>query len=662
MIRFSFKKGLVFIEQNTRWQLIRRLVTNKLQFESGIGEIKTINDTEALELWQKGDWVIDLQSLGTQGDVIYLATPQDLASFPEKWQKIAIRRKKYIDGVNPKVNRYEPVQWKEKILAVATEIDDNKPPCSASVHSWWKRYKITQSINSLLPKNKLGYSKKQDARYVIFEEVIKTVYLTAQKLPKLKVVKKIQEQINDINAGRDAENKIKNLSRSTIYRWLDELRQDIVDAARLGADAARIKYRMSMGGLRVDNILDRIEIDHTPLDIIIIDKVTMLPLGRAWLTLAIDKHSRMIMGFYISFNAPSSYSVMQCLKMVILPKELLLARFPDILGIWPACGIPILIAVDNGMDLHSIVLQGTCFELGIQILFCPAATPETKGSIERAIGTLNRDLIHTLPGTVFSSVDERGDYPSEEIAAIDMETLVHLVTKWVVEIYSMTPHRGIGTTPLLKWMESAKTAVIDLPAFPQQLEVIIGVPAKRTAFHYGIELEGLHYNNHILQEMRRVSGENMQVDLKFYEDQVLFVHVFDPHSKEYFQVDCVHEDYAKGLHREVHRLTRVNARKTFGDLYSMPQLMESLKSIEKIIKDAIHSKKMGTRKKGANLLMHDSVAVFNQQEPIVEAMKPVKSKKSTPPVALPGGINDDLPDLLSKLAKDMNFDNENDQS
>ena len=181
MIRFSFKKGLVFIEQNTRWQLIRRLVTNKLQFESGIGEIKTINDTEALELWQKGDWVIDLQSLGTQGDVIYLATPQDLASFPEKWQKIAIRRKKYIDGVNPKVNRYEPVQWKEKILAVATEIDDNKPPCSASVHSWWKRYKITQSINSLLPKNKLGYSKKQDARYVIFEEVIKTVYLTAQK-------------------------------------------------------------------------------------------------------------------------------------------------------------------------------------------------------------------------------------------------------------------------------------------------------------------------------------------------------------------------------------------------------------------------------------------------------------------------------------------------
>ena len=661
MLRFSFKKGLVFTELNTQWQLIRRLVTGKLQFENESGEIKLLLDKEVLQLWQKGEWVIDFESLGMQGEVIYLATPQSLENFPEKWQKIAIRRKQYIDGINPKEIRYQPTIWKEKIQLIAEEIGDKNPPCAASVHAWWRRYHHMQSINSLLPKTKSGYSKKQDARYVIFEDVIKTVYLTAQKLPKLAVVKKIHQKIDELNAGRDEATKIKKLGTSTIYRWLDELRQDIVDAARLGADAARVKYRMSMGGLKVSQILERIELDHTPLDVIVIDKTTMLPLGRAWLTLALDKHSRLIMGFYISFNAPSSYSVLQCLKQAILPKDQLLARFPDIKGIWPACGIPILIAVDNGMDLHSIAFQRTCFEIGIQILFCPAGTPETKGSIERTIGTLNRSLIHTLPGTVFSSVDERGDYPSEDLAVIDMETLVHLVTKWIVEVYNMTPHRGIGTTPLLKWEESAKSTTIDLPALPQQLEVITGIPARRTLFHYGIELDGLHYNSRILQEIRRISGENILVDLKFYEDQVSFIHVFDPHAKEYFQVECVHEDYSNNLHREVHRLARVQARKQFGEQYSMPQLMESLKSIEEIIKEAIRAKKMGTRKQGANLLMHDSVAVFEQLNPISEAMKPLKSKSANPPAQLPDGLNDDLPDLLSKLAKEMDFDNEENQ-
>jgi putative transposase len=67
MIRFSFKKGLVFIELNRRWQLNRRLVTTKLQFENELGEIKTLTDAEVLALWSKGEWVVDENSLGTQG-------------------------------------------------------------------------------------------------------------------------------------------------------------------------------------------------------------------------------------------------------------------------------------------------------------------------------------------------------------------------------------------------------------------------------------------------------------------------------------------------------------------------------------------------------------------------------------------------------------------
>lgn len=408
---------------------------------------------------------------------------------------------------------------------------------------------------------------------------------------------------------------------------------------------------MSMAGLKVSSILERVEIDHTPIDLIVIDKNTWLPLGRPWLTLAIDKYSRMVVGFYITFNAPSSHSVLQCLKQMILPKDEWLAKFPNIKGKWPAYGIPQLIATDNGMDLHSDAFKNSCFEMGITILYCPAAHPETKGSVERMFRSINQGLIHRLPGTVFTGVDERGDYPSEEKACIDMKTLVRLITEWIVDTYNVSFHRGIGTTPLLKWMESAEKCMIELPVYPQSLDVITGIPAKRTIFHYGIELDGLHYNSKILQEIRRRAGENIQVQLKFYMDDVGYIHVYDPMAKEYIKVDASDQDYSLGLNREIHRLSKAHARKIFGESFSQNQLSEARQSIEDIVKKAIKDKKMGTRKSGANTLMHDSDAVLKSKKPIDDALKPVKSAKLRPPEILPDGLDDDLPELLNPSSK-----------
>lgn len=651
MKRFSYKKGLIFIDLNTRWQLIRRLVTDKLQFESDQGEIKNISDKDVLMLWSSGEWSIDEASLSLEGDAIYLATPADLASYPIKWQETAKRRLHYINAINPDQKKYNSEIWNSIIQEAAQEISDIKPPCPQSVHAWWKRYRISKSINALLPRRMTGESRKEDERYSIFEDVINRLYLNVQKLPVTNVVREVQHRITLLNINPKDQKKIKQIARSTIYRWVKDLRADIKDASRLGGDFARSKYRIVMGGLKVQQILERVELDHNTLDIIVIDELTNLPLGRPILTLAIDKKSRMVVGFYISFNPPSSYSVLQCLKQIILTKEDLLKRFPDIKNEWPAYGIPDLLAIDNGMDLHADAVKEACKEIGTEALFCPAGAPEMKGSIERFFKTINKGLIHQLPGTTFSNIDERGDYPSEDIAAIDLETLVHLITKWIVDIYNVTPHKAIGDTPLNKWLDLAKHRNIELPVYPAQLDVIIGIPAKRTVFHYGIELEGLHYNSSILQEVRKISGENMQVQLKFYEEQVAFIHVLDPYKKEYFQVNAVHEDYVNNLRRESHRLARVLARKKYGEQMSMPQLMESRHEIETIVADALKNKKMYNRKQSARLLKHDSNAIFESKNPIEKATKR-RAKKPIlkAPDPLKSGLDDELPNL--KVNKD----------
>lgn len=648
MQRCSFKLSMRFVEVATQicYEISRRLATGKLQLLSDKGEILNLTDSELHRKWLAREWEIDVASLGSSKDAIYVTVPRDLGTYPESQQEEAKRRKRYMDKVDPEANPYQPNQWRAAIEEAAQELNDRYPPAPSTVQAWWRRYRATKSITCLIPHNKPSTGPRAKRRYQIFEEVIASVYLTNQKLPKLKVVEEVFRRVDGINNSLAVEERIKKPARATIYRWLDNLQQDLVDKAREGAEAARVKYRAALGNVKVGGVLERIEIDHTPLDLIVIDSLTMLPLGRPWLTMAIDHYSRMVVGFYISFNAPSSHGVLQCLRRAILPKDEWLARFPDIKGSWPVYGIPELIAVDNGTDLHSEALESSCMEMGIQILFCGSKTPQHKGAIERFFRTMNMGLIHRLPGTVFSSVDERGDYPAEDKAVIDMQSLVHLMTKWVVEVYNVTTHRGIGARPVDKWIQSADRRIIEVPVHPQQLEVITGIPAKRTLFHYGIELDGLQYNSEQLQVLRRRTGENLSVQLKYYEDTVAHIHVFDPATKEYLKVPAKLMEYAQDLPREIHRLVREKARKRFGDHVMSEQLLQAKAEIEELIQEALKAKKMGHRKTGARVAMHDSEAVLQGDDPLAEARKPSKSAKPELPAELPSGLDDELPNFL----------------
>jgi putative transposase len=645
MLRFFYRRGMVFIDGQVRWELLRMLPNNKFQLESDSGELLNLTNAELLSRWMSQAWVIDESTLASLKDAVYLTTPRDLGTYSETQQHGAKRRLNYLQAVEPESGPYNVDRWRSLIAVAAERIGDPTPPCPSTVSNWWRKYRRTKSVISLVPHSTISAGPRRKRQHEIFEDVVASVYLTRQKLPVTAVVEEISRRVRALNNGLPAEEQIKPPGRGTIYRWMEYLRVDLVDAKRHGVEMARLKYRASIGTVKVGRILERIEIDHTPFDLIVIDSLTKLPLGRPWLTLAIDTYSRMVVGFYISFNAPSGHGVLQCLRRCILPKDEWLARFPDIKGEWPAHGIMELIAVDNGMDLHSDALEAACQEMGIQILFCGSKTPQHKGAIERFFRTMNMGLIHRLPGTVFSSVDQRGDYPAEEKAVIDMETLMHLLTKWVVEVYNVTKHRGIGARPIDRWRESADKRIIELPVYPQQMEIISGIPAKRTLFHYGIELDGIQYNSELLQSIRRRSGENRPVTLKYYEDTVGHVHVYDPFDKIYIEVPAKLAEYADGLPRDIHRLVREHARKRFGDHCLSAQLLEARAEIEALVQQALTNKKMGYRKMGAGFLQHDSETVLRGKDALAKARRPMRKAKELPPSELPPGLDDDLPEF-----------------
>jgi putative transposase len=648
MIRFSSRKGIRFIEGAQRgWTIIRRLVTGKIQLEDDFGELKNLEQSELNKLWLDGRFVIDENSLGASKNVFYLATPRDLKTFDERNQKLAEYRQQYLMRLDKHPGGFVFTKGKlEPILEeIAKELGDETPPKVGTVYSWWVKYRLTKCVTKLVDGRSRSGRKRHDIAYSLFEESVSEVYLTMQKEQGKAVFESIKTKIKRANTGLSDEEKIKIPGQATVYRWVKALHQYLVSRARLGSIASEKEFRAALKSLKVSRILERIEIDHTPLDIIVIDKKTMLPLGRPWLTLAIDRYSRMIVGFYICFHAPSSFSVMQCLKRAILPKDKWLEKYPDIKEVWPAHGIPELVATDNGMDLHSQAVEDICLEMGIEILYCPAGEPYYKGAIERMFRTLNSGLIHSLPGTVFSNIDARGDYPSEAVAAIDMETLLHLITKWVVEIYHRTVHKGIGMAPLTKWNEGASQKVIELPAYPQQLDVLVGIPAERTLFHYGVEHDCLRYNSPELQHIRSRVGGTPIVPLKFYEDAVDYIHVFDEFHKEYIKVPAVNTEYAAGLTRDMHILIRAYTKKKYGNDYSDDQILESRNELKEIVAKAELNKKMGERKKSAVLVGNDSESLLSDDSLSIDTAQKAVTTKDTASLPTDMDFDDDLPDF-----------------
>jgi transposase InsO family protein len=85
--------------------------------------------------------------------------------------------------------------------------------------------------------------------------------------------------------------------------------------------------------------LELFQIDHTPIDVILVDEIDRRPIGRPWLTLVSDVATRMIAGYYLSFDHPSSTSVALALSHAVLPKEKYLGHL-GVVAEWPVSSLP----------------------------------------------------------------------------------------------------------------------------------------------------------------------------------------------------------------------------------------------------------------------------------------------------------------------------------
>ncbi|AMG83183.1 MULTISPECIES: Mu transposase C-terminal domain-containing protein [Microbacterium] len=274
--------------------------------------------------------------------------------------------------------------------------------------------------------------------------------------------------------------------------------------------------------------------DHTELDILIAG-ADGKP-DRPWLTTVLDDYSRAICGYTVFTGAPSALNTALALRQAIWRKT-------D--PAWAMCGLPDILHVDHGSDFTSRHLERTAVALHFRIIHSAVARPQGRGKIERFFGTINTELLATLPGHL--GPNHRSPRPALDLPALDRAIGSFVTT------YNERPHRELGTSPRDAWIADGW-----LPRMPDTLDdldgLLLTVPKNRVVQRDGIHFQGQRY---LAPTLAPFVGRT--VTIRYDPRDISEVRVYDHDSFICIAVDEAHPNLRLSL-RDVETARRARRR------------------------------------------------------------------------------------------------------
>lgn len=591
----AFQAGTVVEIQGKLLQLVRQIGNQTWQLE----DLRTKRIQEYT--------VFQLQELYVAGQLIFARSTNIVTSasvggasfrqLGEKQLEEAKIRRAYAMAVMEVPNSAEAMG--QAIAEVWQRL--RKPECAphwTTVYRWKvKLQKAGKDILSLAKSSHLQGNRTR--RYP--QEVLDTVNTSIERCYLSLERKTIQDTLDDALATVLQENRLRPEAlhlplptRRLVTTTIEAIPAFDRYSARHGRVAATKRFRAVLAHRTTAGPLERAEIDHTPLDLMVIDDDTLLPLGRPYLTACIDDNSRYPLGLHLGFEPPSYLTVARCLKHAFLPKTDLQGKYPSIKNAWHAYGVMRELVVDNGAEFHSTSLENACYSLGIEIHYSARKTPWFKGKIERFLGTLNRAVAHGNPGTTFSNIFDKEEYDPSKHAVIRLSKLREIINMWVVDVYAQQPHRALNAPPAVVWQSSIRPEDILLPDDPAQLDAILGRSEDRRLTHKGIELHGLLYNSPELTSLRRRLGDKLDVEVRIDDSDLGQIIVLSPDKTQMFKVPSLTPDYAMGLSAWQHRVCKKYAARQL-EKYDSTSWLEAKAAISRLIDEEFMHKKQKSR-------------------------------------------------------------------
>lgn len=666
MARSRFTIGTRY-KRNEEVFLVRELlVDDKLSVENqSFGGLFHTTQDELCQAWARGEIEFEIHGPNTRKPRdVPLVTEFSIADFerlPAKWRGEARRRLDLIrpllklpleECTNEYIEEYvaslkkgqEKDLQKGQQSSLPAQSDSTNAPkqrkngrkkgqqvgqalSRASIRMWMNDFLDSGcDLRSLVP----GYHQyKGKGKSRLTSEDDKAINAVLEECKKKPAKRRARDVHYDV-INRIADNQGKRLqedlpSLSTMYRRIHKAGFTSV----LRRQRSRLEKHdedQVFAGPKPTRILERIEMDDTELDFIVVDLVDRLPIGRPTITKAIDAYSGMPYGFYVGFEPASYLTIQACLYHGILPK-------PDCQALygtkhsWPVYGLPETLIVDNGNHYTGNDIDFACEQLGVLLEWMPVKKPWWKARIESSFYSDDRGLIHTLPGTTFSNVLERGDYDSLRHACISLEGFMQLLHIFLLDQYAIDWHDGVGKkggVPMKLWEESVHSGYIpSLHHNVNDLRYILYPGEMRTVQASGIDLEALRYQCPALAGLRSYleskeyrdrkkpasnkdesRKEKEKVHVKYDPLDLSMLYVYDPRPghENWLPVPAVDQEYTKGLSIHKHKVIRnyILRQKKEVDIY---ELAAAKKHIQEVVEYEYGlTRKVRGRKKAARYL------------------------------------------------------------
>ena len=495
-------------------------------------------------------------------------------------------------------NEWELAHLRSKIIAPLAKLETiswkladnaaNKLKISRrQVYSLIKQYRQGNGFVSdmLLNKSQGGKGKSRLPESVeqIIRDVLFSHYLNKQKYSETAVWKQIVQRCRKLNLPIPARNTLR-----LRIEWLDPY---VVSRKRNGTNAA--KTLESAGGVppEVLSPLEQVQIDHTIIDLMIVDDLNRLPIGRPYLTIAIDVFSRCVVGMLVTLEAPSSVSVGLCLSHIVCDKRPWLERI-EVDVDWPMNGKPLLLYLDNAAEFKSEALRRGCEQHGIELKYRPLGKAHYGGIIERLIGTVMQK-VHEIPGTTFSNPLQKGDYNSEAKASLTLKEL----ERWfaiAIGHYHATFHHGLNQTPASIWEEavirSEKIQTINNPrAFLIDFLPVI----RRNIGRSGFLIDHITYYSDSLKPWIANRSNMEKFIIRRNPLDLSRVWVLDPKSKQYIEIPyriltrpslTLWEHKQAIVHLRAKGLSQIDETKLFSMVTQMREIIISAQSTTRKIR------------------------------------------------------------------------------
>lgn len=271
--------------------------------------------------------------------------------------------------------------------------------------------------------------------------------------------------------------------QAALKSWRTTFRNEIEQIRNPDGYKSTIRFaaRVAVPASRLNELW---QIDASPADVLTTD-------GRHTIYVCIDIFSRRLIA--LVSKTPRASAVGLLIRKAILT--------------W---GVPERIKTDNGSDFIAHTTRRLFAALGIDHETSAPFSPEQKGHVERAIGTMQRGLMRTLEGFIGHSVADRkvienrkafsarlGETPEDMFqVALSAADLQAKLDAWCTDVYGTKAHDGLGgRTPFAAAAMAAGSIrrIEDLRALDMLLAPVAGKDGLRTVTKTGLRIDGSHY-------------------------------------------------------------------------------------------------------------------------------------------------------------------------